>query len=255
MKETIVWLDTEFTHFDSPELISLGMVSAQGDEFYVELADNWTPARCSMFVLGQALPHLAEGATQNFLSDILGDLFELIRWLTAENLQEKREMMKKKQLQGAISRECDLALAWEADPAFCDLTINDVSRVGEIMKGVGAEALTSGSYARTRSQAAGELANWLNRMGRPVVVADNPVDHQLLRTFLNQSGTALNQVQFMLLPHLSPTRVSKWPKVHQAREDYYVLGGRRHHALDDARALARWWREAEKHDLLFNKNQ
>ena len=75
---TLVFLDTEFTDLDEPNLLSIGMVSDAGDELYVELELGTDDARDRMRVVsdfvrtgpvltqwglvpGAALPHKAMG--------------------------------------------------------------------------------------------------------------------------------------------------------------------------------------------------
>ena len=54
-----VFLDTEFTDLTpDARLISLGAVSADGQEFYAELADGWVPQFCSEFVRQTVVPLL-----------------------------------------------------------------------------------------------------------------------------------------------------------------------------------------------------
>lgn len=53
----IGFLDTEFTDFVSPHLISLGIVAENGDEFYVEI-DDYPKHRASGFVKAVVLPFL-----------------------------------------------------------------------------------------------------------------------------------------------------------------------------------------------------
>lgn len=57
----ILFLDTEFTDFQQPDLISLGLVSECGRyEFYAERND-FDLARCSDFVRSMVLPKLGQG--------------------------------------------------------------------------------------------------------------------------------------------------------------------------------------------------
>jgi len=51
----LVFLDTEFTQIQHPELISVGLVSELGHEFYAELAD-YPLDKCSDFVRAEVLP-------------------------------------------------------------------------------------------------------------------------------------------------------------------------------------------------------
>lgn len=63
----LIFIDTEFTDFKKPELISIGLVSDDGQhEFYAELPVN--QARCNDFVLATVLPLLGkvQGAQCSF---------------------------------------------------------------------------------------------------------------------------------------------------------------------------------------------
>lgn len=56
---TKVFLDTEFTDFNQPNLISIGLVTEDGlNSFYVELVDAYTMMQCSYFVHEWVLPLL-----------------------------------------------------------------------------------------------------------------------------------------------------------------------------------------------------
>jgi hypothetical protein len=52
----LIFLDTEFTEFLDPKLISLGMVADSGEEFYAEVP--FLPAACSAFVREAVIPLL-----------------------------------------------------------------------------------------------------------------------------------------------------------------------------------------------------
>lgn len=54
----ILFLDTEFTDFAAPDLISIGLVAEDGREFYAERSD-FDRANCSGFVKKAVLPRLA----------------------------------------------------------------------------------------------------------------------------------------------------------------------------------------------------
>lgn len=60
-----VFFDTEFTTLDLgkslPELISIGCVATNGQEFYAELSDTWQINNCSQFVTDSVLPLLEGG--------------------------------------------------------------------------------------------------------------------------------------------------------------------------------------------------
>lgn len=51
-----VWLDCEFTNIEEPELLSVGLISEDGRECYVELFDEGLRQRSNEFVLAQVLP-------------------------------------------------------------------------------------------------------------------------------------------------------------------------------------------------------
>ena len=57
-----VFFDTEFTSLGSdPRLLSVGLVSEDGQELYLELADGWMDAMCSPWVRQHVLPMLGKG--------------------------------------------------------------------------------------------------------------------------------------------------------------------------------------------------
>lgn len=57
-----IYFDTEFTDLHQVEikqgLISIGLISATGQEFYAELTDTWDEGICSLFAMSEVLPHL-----------------------------------------------------------------------------------------------------------------------------------------------------------------------------------------------------
>lgn len=55
------FLDTEFTDFTDPALISFALVAEDGRAFYAELTDGWRLEQCSGFVRNIVLP-LLDGA-------------------------------------------------------------------------------------------------------------------------------------------------------------------------------------------------
>lgn len=75
-----VFLDTEFTDSMNPRLISAGLVSADGREFYCELADGWATEHCTEFVIETVLP-LIDGRAMT--RDVAGAA--LFAWLRSFN--------------------------------------------------------------------------------------------------------------------------------------------------------------------------
>lgn len=54
-----IFIDTEFTGFEEPRLISLGLVTDAGEAWYAELADGWSMHDCTDFVRESVLPLLS----------------------------------------------------------------------------------------------------------------------------------------------------------------------------------------------------
>ena len=81
----LLFLDTEFTDFHNPELISLGLVSECGRlEFYGERTD-FDLRRCNEFVRANVLPKLGQGPcfTAGELSGALRNWFNRVHALDA----------------------------------------------------------------------------------------------------------------------------------------------------------------------------
>lgn len=55
-----LFLDTEFSDFRDPRLLSVGIVAEDGREFYAELIDGWQRERCTQFVIDEVLPLLGK---------------------------------------------------------------------------------------------------------------------------------------------------------------------------------------------------
>lgn len=72
-----VFLDTEFSDLLDPQLISLGMASEYGEEFYAEVP--YPDKACSAFVREAVLPLLGKIPHSFFTKDQL--YFEVIKWL------------------------------------------------------------------------------------------------------------------------------------------------------------------------------
>ena len=76
-----VFLDTEFTDFTDPRLISFGLVADNGREFYAELSDGWQPDQCSAFVHDVVLPRLERSPASTLCRCDAG--IQLVEWLLA----------------------------------------------------------------------------------------------------------------------------------------------------------------------------
>ncbi len=75
-----IFADTEFTsNFGDGELISAGLVTEDGREFYVELSDGWTTDECTPFVLSVVLPLLDHDPDTTMGANVAAD--SMAAWL------------------------------------------------------------------------------------------------------------------------------------------------------------------------------
>ena len=76
----LIFFDTEFTDLNiDPKLISIGLVSEDGREFYAELSDTYVPKECGDFAREAVLPLLQGGNFRmdfNTLIRLLGNWIE-----------------------------------------------------------------------------------------------------------------------------------------------------------------------------------
>jgi hypothetical protein len=79
-----LFIDTEFTDFSRPDLISIGIVSEDGREFYGERND-FLQVRCSDFVRKVILPQLGHTPDNVYtLPALKGALLEWLKQFTSE---------------------------------------------------------------------------------------------------------------------------------------------------------------------------
>jgi hypothetical protein len=74
-----VFLDTEFTDFSNPRLLSVGLVAEDGREYYCEISDGWQMEHCNPFVVEVVLPLLDRNPATIFVRDEAGA--GIIAWL------------------------------------------------------------------------------------------------------------------------------------------------------------------------------
>ena len=72
MRSVRLFLDTEFTSFSNPRLISFALVAETGEALYLERSEGWTIEDCSGFVREAVLPLL--GPLEGRATD------SMIRW-------------------------------------------------------------------------------------------------------------------------------------------------------------------------------
>lgn len=132
-----IYFDTEFTDLRhgkfQPGLISLGMVTENGNEFYAELNDTWDEVMCSEFVLNAVLPHLQYSISKNeaapdFVMGIDDLASKLKTWIESTNKPVTLfcdsiaydwmwigEIFNGRQWPKNLKRECRSTLAFESD--------------------------------------------------------------------------------------------------------------------------------------------
>lgn len=214
-----VFLDTEFTCLARPQLISIGLVSEDGREFYRELKDTWTLAGCSLFVLGWVLPLLSEGEAGKVLSRRLQSTLDLIRYETASGscqLSEQQEVVLKHQFEADQGLMDHLRLLTGNDSS--GLYVREDSYLATPLRGLRADSILTGEQMQTRSQVAEDLEAWLGGCdGEITICVDSFYDKEMFRSLIER------RFKFERVPNLA-----------DHGEELRV-----HHALDDARALRR----------------
>ncbi len=109
-----VFADTEFTSsFGDGVLISAGLVTEDGRECYVELADGWTLDECTPFVHDVVLPLLDRNSSTTFGTEAAADF--VAAWLqilgdVEINVDARDDEYLLKLLLG--HRAEDLSIAW-----------------------------------------------------------------------------------------------------------------------------------------------
>lgn len=78
MPQQTLFMDTEFTDFKDPKLISIGLVALSGDEFYAEA--EYPLDECSEFVRATVLPLLNPSKKPLSLGEVRA---ELVSWIEA----------------------------------------------------------------------------------------------------------------------------------------------------------------------------
>lgn len=210
-------MDTEFTCLVRPQLISIGMVSEDGQEFYRELKDTWTLAGCSLFVLGWVLPWLSEGKAGNVLCGRLQSTLDLIRHETASGssqLSEQKESILRQHVEANSALMDHLRFLSGQD--ISGLYVREDPYLAKPLKGLRPESILTGEQAQSRNQVASDLDAWLDGFAGDVTICvDSFYDKDMFHTLIDR------RFRFERVPDLSD----------------HSRGLRLHHALDDARAL------------------
>jgi hypothetical protein len=211
------FLDTEFTCLVRPQLISIGMVSEDGQEFYRELKDTWTLAGCSLFVLGWVLPWLSEGKAGNLLYDRLQSALDLIRYETASGgsqLSEQKETMLKQHLEADSELMDQFRFLSGKDTS--SLYVRENPYLAKPLKRLRPESILEGDQVQPRIHVAQDLTAWLEGFADDITICvDSFYDKEMFQTMIDQ------RFNFERVPDLAD----------------HSGGLHLHHVLDDARAL------------------
>lgn len=211
-----IFLDTEFTSHEKPKLISIGMVSEDGQEFYRELTDGWKLAECTMFVVGWVLPWLSEGKVGNKLYMKLDKHLDLIQYVCdADNLFPKtKEAMLDQALKADTELLEHLGFLYR-NYGSTDLQVLRNQYVRNRISGYQLEHLRSGDQAQPREQVKQDLVAWLGRFQKVQICCDYDGDYELLKELLGKP------LDWQLIENRA-VRTPDWQL---------------HHALSDARAM------------------
>lgn len=241
MSSIKVFLDTEFTHFKNSQLVSIGLVSECGKEFYAEPTDSWQVGETSIFTLSHVLYLLNDGKAENILRDRLGDYFDILRWLTDAECE----------LQNAnINSLIDKVENFKQFSSWLEIPKLDLERVKNIpylsqkLSNI-TPAVLSGREDLS-FDVAQRLKLWLESIGPEVdIVLDFITDWNLFVKILQDAGVVLsNTVRAKSVKEaFGDTNGDDAATVCRRvkKEEQYRRGLRRHHALDDARALRSAW--------------
>lgn len=84
-----IYLDTEFTQFQRPRLLSIGLCSENSKTFYAQMNDGWELSECSEFVRSKVLSQFEPGAA-SMLRSVAAQ--KLGAWLQSIRVQSGRHL-------------------------------------------------------------------------------------------------------------------------------------------------------------------
>lgn len=228
-----LFFDCEFTDFNRPRPISLGLVSESGEKFYREIADRWKLGQCSLFVVAWVLPLLSSGYTRRKLEQLLGPHLDLIQYWS--NGDGQFPDSSRPVLENALEAEEELArhadfLGIRPDPSTLRVRKNPFLKAR--LKRLKPADLLCGEQATSARQASRDLEQWLADFGECTLFVDSDFDILVLLELFGG-----------ILPPGLELALLQQPEAEDIRTRFFQAGGRRHHALDDARALRQVWLE------------
>jgi hypothetical protein len=240
------FLDTEFTHFDSPKIISLGLVGDNGEEFYRELSDTWNLAECSLFVVGQVLPTLDGGRFGQVLSDRLGGKFELIREETKEE-GHSCDPSSNPALAASLWVEEDFAAKLAMEEAIGEQRVQDFPVLLSELADIDLATAIRGANAATACQTGADLSCWLEDFQGQIEICYNyETDRALFEQLLHMgAGAASLDISYVYLSLFDLWDGKDQLEVVHGSMDRGEHGKINHHALDDARFFRSFWLQYE----------
>ncbi|SHJ16147.1 hypothetical protein SAMN02745165_01654 [Malonomonas rubra DSM 5091] len=211
-----IFVDTEFSSLEKPKLISIGMVSEDGHEFYRELTDGWKLVECTMFVVAWVLPWLSEGRVGYKLYSKLDKHLDLLQYeCDVDNLFSKA---KEEMLDQALQVDTELLehLGFlSKNYGTTDLQVRQNKFLLKRIGGYQPNNLLSGDQAKPRDLVKQDLLEWLSRFQNVQICCDYDGDYELLKNLLEQP------LEWQLIENRA-VRTPEWQL---------------HHALSDARAM------------------
>lgn len=251
-----VFLDTEFTNLNDPRLISIGIASACGREFYVELHDGWTLGDCSLFTLTQVLPFLAEGRMAERLQQVLGDKYSILKCHTNdppdwEVLANPNNIFSPELWSWVGELESISPLLDPrgkiGEPNLGALLVEDAPVLVEAARDIDLAAVMGRSGGLTRSEAASALSHWIASFPGPVQMAWNYApDRDLVKGLLKDGPGHPENLDFFPLAFPANCDPLFLVEIKKAGEVQLKQCGKRHHALEDARAFLTRWRKGRE---------
>jgi hypothetical protein len=210
-----IYLDTEFTSLDKPRLISIGMVSEDGQEFYRELSDGWHLGECNLFVLAWVLPLLDAGRAGHKLFSKLDLHLDLIRYeCDVDNqISESKEVALLENIQiNSGLQDHQRFLINCGDPCGKWISRNPFTKR---LASIKPADLLAGDQARPKEQVKQDVLEWLGRFQKVEICCDYDGDYKLLGELLDKT------FDWRLIDNMA-VKNPDWQM---------------HHALSDARAM------------------
>lgn len=237
-------------------MISIGIVSECGCEYYAELHEGWSFADCSLFTLTQVLPYLAESHMTKTLRDVLGEKFEILRCHTNEppdwHVLSSPGGMFTPELWSWIGKLESKAPLLDhygkiGEVDLGSLLVKDDPYLLESLAEINIEDVMAGSGSLALEQAALSLSRWVGSFqGGARVFWDYQKDRDLAESLLKLNRTFSTDLNFFPVrwEYISSPEIRR--EIKDAGQRQCSFAGRRHHALEDARVFRAMWQKGRE---------